>query len=89
MHFQWGCQLSIFKPMMPCIFGHYFFLLQCLLNFLALITRLLGSNTGGSVRMWDRRLGYLPCMELHSNVQVPINSIQIDVEDRVNVCSTH
>ncbi|CAA7407978.1 unnamed protein product [Spirodela intermedia] len=45
--------------------------------------RLLASDTRGFVRMWDRRLGSLPCLELTTNLQSPINSIQLDIEDRI------
>ncbi|KAK1282037.1 hypothetical protein QJS10_CPB22g01437 [Acorus calamus] len=46
-------------------------------------SRLLASSLDGSVYIWDRRLGDLSCLELISNSQTQLNSIQISVDDRI------
>ncbi|XP_078443456.1 transducin/WD40 repeat-like superfamily protein [Wolffia australiana] len=45
--------------------------------------RLVASDTGGCIHMWDRRLGSFPCLELATNLRFSVNSIEIDIEDRI------
>ncbi|KAG0467365.1 hypothetical protein HPP92_018945 [Vanilla planifolia] len=46
-------------------------------------SRLLASGLDGAIYIWDRRVSNLPFVSLSSSSQSPINSIQLDVEDRV------
>lgn len=46
-------------------------------------SRLLASGLDGSVYLWDRRLSNLSCVELTSNSQGKLNSLQLDTEDRI------
>ncbi|WCJ36946.1 Transducin/WD40 repeat-like superfamily protein [Euphorbia peplus] len=46
-------------------------------------SRLLASDTNGVINMWDRRIGSLPCLELTTNCNSTINSIQLNVENQL------
>ncbi|XP_038977162.1 uncharacterized protein LOC120107781 [Phoenix dactylifera] len=46
-------------------------------------SRLLASGLDGAIYIWDRRLSNLPCLELTTNSQSQINSIVLDLEDRI------
>lgn len=46
-------------------------------------SRLLASGLDGSIYIWDRRLSNLPCVRLSSSSQSPLNSIEVDIEDRI------
>ncbi|CAN0902074.1 hypothetical protein LINGRAHAP2_LOCUS21773 [Linum grandiflorum] len=46
-------------------------------------SRLFASDTNGTVNIWDRRQSGLPCLELTSNDQCNINSIQLNVDDQM------
>ncbi|KAJ4980222.1 hypothetical protein NE237_011002 [Protea cynaroides] len=46
-------------------------------------SRLLASDVYGSINIWDRRISNLPCLELTTNTRSTINSIQLNVENRI------
>ncbi|XP_010928465.1 uncharacterized protein [Elaeis guineensis] len=46
-------------------------------------SRLLAAGLDGAIYIWDRRQSNLPCLELTSNSQSQINSIVLDLEDRI------
>ncbi|XP_020592802.1 uncharacterized protein LOC110033227 isoform X2 [Phalaenopsis equestris] len=46
-------------------------------------SRLLASGLDGAIYIWDRRLSNLPCQRLNSSFQSPLNSIELDIEDRI------
>eukprot|EP00268_Persea_americana_P006439 TRINITY_DN12324_c0_g1_i8.p1 TRINITY_DN12324_c0_g1~~TRINITY_DN12324_c0_g1_i8.p1 ORF type:complete len:474 (-),score=73.00 TRINITY_DN12324_c0_g1_i8:293-1714(-) len=46
-------------------------------------SRVLASDQHGVISVWDRRLSHFPCLELRTNSQSTINSIQLNVEDQI------
>ncbi|XP_042512843.1 uncharacterized protein LOC122087707 isoform X1 [Macadamia integrifolia] len=46
-------------------------------------SRLLASDVYGIINVWDRRMSNLPCLELATNTRSTINSIQLNVENRI------
>ncbi|GMY16357.1 hypothetical protein FCV25MIE_35045 [Fagus crenata] len=46
-------------------------------------SRLLASDTSGVISVWDRRMSTLPCLELTTNSQSTLNSIELNVENQV------
>ncbi|KAI0501673.1 hypothetical protein KFK09_016618 [Dendrobium nobile] len=46
-------------------------------------SRLLASGLDGSIYIWDRRLSNLSCLSLSSSSKSPLNSIELDIEDRI------
>ncbi len=55
-----------------------------LLFFMAMFDRLLASDTSGVISVWDRRMSTLPCLELTTNSQSTLNSIELNVENQVS-----
>lgn len=45
--------------------------------------RLLASGLDGAIYIWDKRLSNFPCLELTTNSHSQLNSIALDLEDRV------
>ncbi|MQL94142.1 hypothetical protein Taro_026796 [Colocasia esculenta] len=48
------------------------------------MSELLASDSEGLIHIWDRRLGSLPHLELTTNTRSQLNSIQLDIEERVH-----
>nr|XP_009419175.2 PREDICTED: uncharacterized protein LOC103999222 [Musa acuminata subsp. malaccensis] len=46
-------------------------------------SRLLASGLDGAIYIWDKRLSNFPCLELTTNSHSQLNSIALDLEDRV------
>ncbi|URE31579.1 hypothetical protein MUK42_03406 [Musa troglodytarum] len=46
-------------------------------------TRLLASGLDGAIYIWDKRLSNSPCLELTTNSHSQLNTIALDLEDRV------
>ncbi|XP_058071386.1 uncharacterized protein LOC131220554 isoform X1 [Magnolia sinica] len=46
-------------------------------------SRLLASDLYGVIYVWDRRMSDHPCLELTTNLRSTLNSIQLNVEDRI------
>lgn len=46
-------------------------------------SRLLASDTSGMISVWDRRMSTLPCLELTTNSNGALNTVQINVENQV------
>lgn len=45
--------------------------------------RVIASDTCGSINIWDRRIGDLPTLELTTNSQSPLNSLELDSENQI------
>ncbi|WMV55459.1 hypothetical protein MTR67_048844 [Solanum verrucosum] len=45
--------------------------------------RLLASDVSGVINIWDRRASDLPCLELATNSNSPLNSIKLNADDQV------
>ncbi|XP_049372953.1 uncharacterized protein LOC125837917 isoform X2 [Solanum verrucosum] len=46
-------------------------------------SRLLASDVSGVINIWDRRASDLPCLELATNSNSPLNSIKLNADDQV------
>lgn len=46
-------------------------------------TRLLASDVYGVINIWDRRASALPCLELATNSNSPVNSIKLNADDQI------
>ncbi|XP_010313123.1 uncharacterized protein [Solanum lycopersicum] len=46
-------------------------------------SRLLASDVYGVINIWDRRASALPCLELATNSNSPVNSIKLNADDQI------
>ncbi|GAB2276983.1 hypothetical protein Dimus_011692 [Dionaea muscipula] len=46
-------------------------------------SRVVASDTCGSINIWDRRIGDLPSLELTTNSHGPLNSLELDFENQI------
>ncbi|KAM7497244.1 hypothetical protein LguiA_021658 [Lonicera macranthoides] len=46
-------------------------------------SRVLASDTQGVINVWDRRISDLPCLELSTNSNCALNSIQLNAENQI------